>query len=295
MPPRPNWLGPALAVVAAFCFATGTTVAVIAYDAGASPISVVTTRLTFTLLIVVALIRVTGAAFGLAPRDRAIALAMGLVLGIQSYAHYEAIAVLPVAIAILLLYLYPLLVGLISHAVGHERMRPVLGVALVVALVGLVLALDVTGEGLDPRGIVLGCIGATAFAVVIVVNASLIRRAGGSLPVTLHMNLSATVVFIALCVGLGEFPLPATRDGWIAFVITPVFYSAGLICFFVAVGAMGAVRASLIMNLEPVVAIVLGFALLAQVLTPLQLFGAALVVGAIVAARWNPRPEPQGD
>ncbi len=281
MASRPFWLGWCLAAVAAVSFAAGSTAAVVAYDAGATPLSVITTRITFTLVVVFVLIRVTGVSFGLARRDRAIAL------GVQSYSHYEAIRLLPVAIAILVLYLYPLLVGVISHVTGDERMSPALGAGLVVALVGLFFALDITGEGLDRTGILLAVLAASTFAVVIVVNASLIRRTGRSLPVTFHMNLSASAAFIVLSAGLGEFPLPVSRDGWIAFAAVPLFYSIGLICFFVAIGVTGAVRASLVMNIEPIAAIVFGFALLGQALTPLQLFGAALVVGAIVAARWR--------
>ncbi len=287
MQSRPFWLGPCLVVVAAISFAAGSTTAVVAYDAGATPLSVITTRITFTLLVLFVLIRVTGGELGLPPRDRTIALAIGLVLGVQSYAHYEAIGLLPVAIAILVFYLFPLLVGLISHFTGDEKMSPVLGVSLVVAAFGLFFALDVTGDGLDVSGIMLAGVAATTFSVVVVVNANLIRRTGRSLPVTFHMNLTASAAFIAISVVLGDFPLPATREGWIAFTAVPVFYSVGLICFFIAVGAMGAVRASLFMNLEPIAAIILGFTLLGQVLTPLQLLGAGLVVGAIVAGRWS--------
>ncbi len=287
MSSRPVWFGPCLVVVAAGCFAAGSTTAVAAYEAGATPLSVITTRVTFTVLVVFVLIRVTGGALGLPPRERAIALAFGLVLGIQSYCHYEAIARLPVAIAILVLYLYPLIVGLISHVTGEEKMSPALGIALAVALVGLFFALDVTGEGLDPLGILLAGIAATTLAVVIVANAHLIRRSGRSLPVTLHMNLTASAAAIALSVVLGEFPLPVSRDGWIAFAAVPMFYSIGLICFFFAIGVVGAVRTSLGMNLEPLAAIVFGFVQLGQVLTPLQLLGAGLVVAAIVASRWS--------
>ena len=287
MQSRPVWFGPVLVVVAAVSFAAGTTTAVVAYDAGATPLSVITTRITFTLVVLFVLVRVTGGSLGLPPRERAIALGIGLVLGVQSYCHYEAIALLPVAIAILVFYLFPLLVGIISHFTGDERMSLMLGVALVIASIGLFFALDVTGKSLDMTGIALAGGAATTFSVVVVVNAYLIRRTGRSLPVTFHMNLTASAAFIVTCAILGEFPLPATRDGWIAFTAVPAFYSIGLICFFVAVGAMGAVRASLIMNLEPIAATVFGFVLLGQVLTPLQLFGALLVVSAVVAARWT--------
>lgn len=290
MSTRPPWLGPLLAATAALGFASGTTIAVIAYEAGATPLSVVTTRITFTLLVVFVLIRATRGTLRLAPRDRAAALATGLVLGLQSYTYYEAVGLLPVAIAILLLYLYPLLVGVLSHATGHERMRPILGVSMVVALIGLYFALDVDGSLLNPTGIALGCVAAASLAIVVVASASLVRRAGSSLPVTLHMNLAASVMVAVISAGLGEFPLPATHEGWVAFALVPVFYATGFICFIMAIGTIGPVRASLIMNLEPVIAIVIGFILLDQLLKPLQLLGVFLVVGAVVAARWHPAP-----
>ncbi len=41
------------------------------------------------------------------------------------------------------------------------------------------------------------------------------------------------------------------------------------------------------MNIEPILTITLGFIVLGQVLTPLQLAGAALVFGAIFALKWD--------
>ena len=41
------------------------------------------------------------------------------------------------------------------------------------------------------------------------------------------------------------------------------------------------------MNVEPISTITLAFFVLGQVLTPLQLAGAALVIGAIFALKWD--------
>ena len=41
------------------------------------------------------------------------------------------------------------------------------------------------------------------------------------------------------------------------------------------------------MNVEPILTITLGFVVLGQVLSPLQLAGAALVIGAIFALKWD--------
>ena len=72
------------------------------------------------------------------------------------------------------------------------------------------------------------------------------------------------------------------------FAFVPLFYCIAVIGVFYAIGSIGSVRMSLIMNLEPVAAIVFGFVLLGQHLDGPQLLGAALVIGAVVAVRWIP-------
>lgn len=55
------------------------------------------------------------------------------------------------------------------------------------------------------------------------------------------------------------------------------------------IAIVGSVRAGLIMNFEPVASVVLAYAVLGQTLTPLQLAGGALVISALIAARWDGR------
>ena len=83
-----------------------------------------------------------------------------------------------------------------------------------------------------------------------------------------------------------ELNLPQTTQGWVGYIAVPVFYTIAISAFFAGISLIGAVRASLVMNLEPVGSIALGFILLGQVLTPRQLLGAAIVIGAVTATKW---------
>ena len=85
----------------------------------------------------------------------------------------------------------------------------------------------------------------------------------------------------------GDVSFPRTTGGWIAYAVMPVFYTIAVTAFFAAVAVIGSVRASLFMNFEPIATITIGFLVLDQVLTGQQLLGASLVVGAIVAMRWD--------
>lgn len=51
-------------------------------------------------------------------------------------------------------------------------------------------------------------------------------------------------------------------------------------------------RSSLVMNLEPVASILFGFLLLGQILTPIQLSGAAIVIAAVVAVKLDDLRKP---
>ncbi|NQU71607.1 MAG: EamA family transporter [Rhodospirillales bacterium] len=278
-------LGMVLAIISAVSFAAGSSAAVISYQAGASPLSVITTRIMFTIFALWLFIHLTGGKTSLGRRDRNISLALGLILGIQSYTLYEAIKLLPVALAILTFYLYPLLIALSVHFMGRERISPMLALSLAGAFVGLALALDVGGGGLNMLGIILAATSAAAFTIVAVTTQPVIARTGDSRPVNLHMHCSALTAFVAIDLAVGEYALPSGPVGWAAFAAVPFLYAIATTSFFIALGLIGPVRASLIMNLEPVMSIVFGFVLLGQVLTPLQLGGAAIVIAAVVAVK----------
>ena len=104
--------------------------------------------------------------------------------------------------------------------------------------------------------------------------------------VTLHMHISAAALFVIASVVVGDLSLPQTTRGWVGYICVPVFYTVAVASFFAGIAHIGAVRASLVMNLEPVGSIALGFVLLGQVLTPRQLLGAAIVIGSVTAIKW---------
>ena len=141
------------------------------------------------------------------------------------------------------------------------------------------------GDGIDALGIVLSVTSAVTFTIIAVTIQPMIARVGDSRPINLHMHCSALAAFIVIDLALGEFALPSGTAGWTAFAAVPVLYAIATTLFFMAIGFMGPMRASLVMNLEPVASILFGFLLLGQILTPIQLDGAAIVIIAVVAVK----------
>ncbi len=276
-----------LVALSALSYAANSTSSVVAYGGGASPLSLVTFRNAFAVIALYAYLRAVGVPITMAPRDRTVSLALGILLAGYSYCLVEAFDRLPVALAVITFYLYPIFIGVTAYAIGLDRLSWALGSGLVVAFIGLAFALGVTGGGLDPVGIVLAATAAASFSALAIIAAPIIARCGDPRPLVLYTHVTGTVIMIAATLVVWEYPLPTTARSVVAFFIVPLFYTVASVAFFAAMAIIGTVRTGLVMNLEPLAAIVLGFAVLDQVLSPVQLFGAALVIVAVSAVKWE--------
>jgi drug/metabolite transporter (DMT)-like permease len=273
-------VGIALATVAAVSFAANTTLARVAYDGGSNVMTYLTVRTILAGAVVLVLLTLSRGPLRLPPRKRLAAFGIGIVLALYSFGMMSSIKFIPVALAVLIFYTYPLLTTVYLWLTGGERPNWISGTSLIIAFVGLILALDIGGASFELRGVAFATLAALGITTVVILNSRLVGG-GDSRPVTLHMMASAAIVYTAVTLALGEWSLPVGAPGWWSFVGGPVFYAAAIISFFIAMSKLGPFRATLTMNLEPVSSMVLGFVLLGQVLTGWQLLGAGLVIAAV--------------
>jgi len=288
--PSPRlWAGIALALVTALAFALANTSASLAYQGGSNALTVAAIRFTIPTAALVVWLRWRGVPLLLTARDGWIAAVLGAVTAAYTWALLTAIGMIPLALVILVFYLFPLVATLILAVCGWEKLSWRTGVAILLAFVGLALALDPQRGNLDFDGVALAFMGALGLGTVIAVSSRVIR-AGDSRPVTLTIAVVAGVLLIALCAVQGEFALPSGARGWTGFIGTALCYAFAMIAFFIAISMIGAMRVSLLSYAEPVVAAGLGVTLLGEALTEVQMFGIALVVVALVGATlWQPR------
>lgn len=284
-----EWLGVALALVTAAAFALSNASASLAYQGGSNPMTVAAVRFVLPMAALLVWLRISGVALGLPARDGWIAAALGAITGLYNWALLSAIDAIPLALAILVFYLFPLVTTFILAAFGWEKLGWRTIAAVVLAFAGLALALDPRGGDLAVVGVALAFAAALCLGTVIAVSSRLIR-AGDSRPVTLHMVAVAAGLLIALCAAGGGFALPQTGSGWVGFVGTSLLYAFAIIGFFIAVSMIGPVRASLLSYAEPVIAAGLGIIMLDQALAPVQVAGIALVIIALVGATLRGQP-----
>jgi drug/metabolite transporter (DMT)-like permease len=263
----------------------------VAFDHGVDVTTAVTVRSIVTALVVGALIMVQRVPLALTARQRGFLPAIGLIVAVQSVCLYSAVARLPVALALLAFNTYPLWTALWARVFyAHRPERRVL-LAMPVMLFGLALALDVlgaasgVGAALQWQRIGAGVAFALAAAGTFGIALVLTQHEAGTLDGRVRTASTMAIVAVLALAGVawqGGFHLPDARAGWWGLALLTLLYGTGITILFTVLPRLGVVGNSAIMNVEPVFALVLAWAILGQAIAPSQVAGALLVVGTVV-------------
>jgi drug/metabolite transporter (DMT)-like permease len=280
--PRRQAAGVALVLCAAVAFGLVPNFARLAYDGGIDVLTLVTARGVVLVLALFAILRLMSLPVRLDRRTLRLCLAMGFTMAGASFGYLGAVQYIPVNFAVLIFFTFPLMVNVISHFTANEPLTPARLAALAVALCGLAVALGVSFERLDPRGLALAAFAAVCVAFQVCGVAHAVRSAR-PVVVTFHMMLSASAILIVVLVLAGGPTWPVTPDGWFASAGAVVSFLIALLTFYSGVPRIGPGRAALFVNLEPLVTIAAAYVLLGEALGPVQLVGAAMVLGAVFA------------
>lgn len=239
---------------------------------------------------------------GLSRRGR-LSLATASVMGVAlNVSIFTAFGLIPIALALMLFYLYPAGVVVVDLVLGHERMTPSRALALALSSAGVLLVLfggaNGGGPSADPLGIVLGIAAAVSQVVFITVSRhgyTDVPADAATLVILATSAVGASV--IALLAGQGDGLLAPfqSAQSWLVLLLAGVA-AAGIssLLFLTAIRSIGGTRTGILMLLEPVVGVLLASLLLGEDLTPVQVAGGVLVMaGALVLqARSDPALEP---
>src|SRR5271169_6978898 len=143
------WVGITVALAAAAAFALANTSASVAYHGGSNPLTVAATRFLVPTAALIVWLRVTGVSLVLPKRDAFVAGSLGVVTALYTWALLRSFSSIPFALAVLILYLFPLMAAVIVAGLGWEKFAWRTGAAIVLAFAGLGVALDVRGGNLN--------------------------------------------------------------------------------------------------------------------------------------------------
>lgn len=289
--------GLGLGLVSAAAFGTSGAFAKSLLDAGWTPGAAVTIRVAIAaaLLVVPTVVAMRGR-WHLVRRHAAMVVLYGLlaVAGCQLF-YFSAVQTLSVGVALLLEYLgLVLVVGWVWLVQGQMPTRWTLA-GVVLALAGLVLVLDVTGDlQVDAAGVGWGLAAAVGLAAFFVISA----RDTGELPpiavVAGGMVVGAATLGLAGAVGVMEVRASradvvlggASMPWWVPVLGLGVV--AGAVAYACGVGAarrLGAKLAAFLGLTEVLFAVVVAWLLLDELPLAVQLVGGVLIVAGVAVVR----------
>jgi drug/metabolite transporter (DMT)-like permease len=291
--PAATLTGTAFATLLLIAFMMGANhvAARLAFDNGVDVVTAVAFRSGVTALVVAVLVRLHGAGVQLTARHRKALPAIGVLVAIQSVCLYSSVARLPVALALLAFNTYPLWTALWARLVYAHRPEPRVLRAMPVMLVGLAMALDVFGaaSGLDASvhwsqigvGVAFALAAAATFGLALVLTQHEAADVDGRFRTATTMGIVATLALIGVGVQ-GGFHLPQAPVGWLGLMGLTVLYGTAFTIMFTVLPRLGVVGNSAIMNVEPIFALTLAWAVLGQTIAPMQVAGGLLVVATVM-------------
>ncbi|MGH8741562.1 MAG: EamA family transporter, partial [Burkholderiales bacterium] len=175
---------------------------------------------------------------------------------------------------------------LLSWATGKETPRLGALPPMLLALAGLALALDLASGRLAVRwteigtGVMWAFASGASMSVVYFLNANALKPLDGRLR-TFVMTAVTAVLVSAGGAAAGKLALPQDAIGWAGLVCLTAFYCVAMISLFMVLPRVP-VTSTAALNFEPIALLFLGWVFLGHGVTPLQIVGALLTVGAIV-------------
>jgi drug/metabolite transporter (DMT)-like permease len=294
-------VGYAMIISAALLFALNGTVSKVVLQSGVSSLELTQVRATGAFLgfaLILAFSR--RESLRLTRRELPYLVVFGIAgVALVQWLYFVSIGRLPIGIALLIEYLAPILIAIWAWAVFKEPIRRRIWAALVLALAGLSLVVEVWGGlSLDGVGVAAALGAAVAYAIYVLMAEHAVKwRDPASLTC---FGFLFAALFWAAVQPLWRFPTGRLDDDvsllghlerfslpvWLLLLYVVV---AGTMVTFLLVAAalrhISATRVGIVAMLEPVAASGVAFLWLGESFGAAQLVGGAIVLAAILLAQ----------
>jgi drug/metabolite transporter (DMT)-like permease len=270
-----------LALASAGAYGTNIVSAQIAGQAGLNGPLLVFYRVFIMLALVGAAIAIWRTSLAVPRAERRALALFGVTSALVGSAYLSSIAFLPVTVAAVVFFTYPVLIVLAEPFVTRMRFRPERLAAACVAFIGVAMVVGPDMHGLDPRGLLLALGASLAAATQFFAGAALSRTALSARLFWSHL-LILPVTALILAVTGGFLPPGAFALAPIAAAVTIGGYLLGFLFQVIALTRISPGAAGLAFCAEPVCAVLIAAVVLGERLSALQYAGCALVVATLV-------------
>ena len=208
----------------------------------------------------------------------------GVAMGVSWIFLYEAYQQIGVSIASLAYYCGPVIVMLLSPLLFKERFTlPKVG-GFVAVLCGILLInTQAIHDGKTPWGLFCGVMSAIMYAFMVIFN-----KKAHSITGMKNAMLQLITSFLTVAIFLGfrqGFIIHVSRSDWIPILILGLLNTGiGCYLYFSSIANLPVQSVAVCGYLEPLSAIAFSALLLKEILLPIQMLGAVLVIGGSIFA-----------
>lgn len=281
-------LGYLLVLAATICWATsGTFIKIIRQDYGLSAWALAFYRDLFTFVIFLSITAVLGAGRLRVGRRHLIPLAaMGAIsIGIFHVLWATAVTILHVAVATVLNYTAPVFVVLFAWLIWHEKPNQRQTIAVIMAFVGCVLvtgAYNIIDMNVNWLGLLVGLSTGLTYGLFTIIGKSALRHHDAWTVLTYAFGFATLTLLIFRPGSLLEM-VAKPLSAWLWMIVLVVVSTVmGFGLYTSGLKHLSASSASIIATMEPVIATGFAFALLGEVIGPVQMVGGVLVIISVL-------------
>ncbi len=276
-----TWIGIGLLFTSAMAFTINLIIIKMAFEDGLDVNTANAVRHIVTVVLLFLFLKIRKRQLKLSPRERYTGLALGISVFMLGMGYLTATKYLPVSLAILIIYTAPFFVAVISRFTERDPITFIRLIAIIIAFLGLALALKVdSATALNWRGVAFALLAAIGSASLVTIS-SITMRTADPQAVNFHCLVAGTVLFVAFLSFTGGPATIITQSGWLKLGVASLALAVGYVTLFAGLEIMGPLKSSMLMNMEPILTIILAALLLGERLSSVQLIGAGLVIVGI--------------
>lgn len=192
--------------------------------------------------------------------------------------------------AALILATTPILTGFLGAVFLHEKLTPPMFLGSLVAIVGIYFVVtkgQLSSLQID-TGLMWIVVTMVTFAIMIIMTRMLSQRVD-PLTITLYSNIVGFIVSIPFAFTLDKhLRISSDISDWSLLIVTAiVVHGVAALIWNSNIRYVDASKASILSNLEPFVAMILGFIILYKPITGMEILGSLFIVGGVVLSTYQ--------
>ncbi|MBT4890359.1 MAG: DMT family transporter [Rhodospirillales bacterium] len=281
-----------MSLVAATAYGLITTLAKLAYDGGSNAVSVAGFRALFAIGIGICLSLALKKQWRISFEGYKDVFWVAIGQTGMGLCYMASIQYISVSLGAILFYTYPLIILIVEVLLKRELPGPIRILAFASAFIGLILAIGPSLESLDWRGIVFA-FGAALSSTILFFSTRRARRHTNEIALLIWANIVGLPIIGVGSLFMGGFHMPETTLGWSGLIMASAMFALAFTTYSISMRHIAPVRASMFYNAEPLVSIIAACVILGEILSPVQISGATLVIAALVITAWRGQHQAQ--